>query len=48
LFESILVHPLVAILIRMRSVPLAVSDLLKLRVIVDEPVGTERLPGVIV
>ena len=35
-------------LITIRLVPLAVKVLLKAKVIVDEPVGIERLVGVIV
>ena len=43
-----MVHPLVARLIKIRSVPLTLNVLLKVKVIVDEPVGIERLLGVIV
>ena len=43
-----LVHPLVERLITMRLVPPAVKFLLKVNVIVDVPVSTLRLLGVIV
>ena len=48
MLESILVHPLVERLITIRLVPPAVKFLLKVNVIVDVPVGTVRLLGVIV
>ena len=48
LLESMLVHPLVERLITIRLAPPAVKFLLKVNVIVDVPVGTVRLLGVIV